>query len=116
LHPGRAVLTKQEAKLYGAAFMKAASVETAVNFFRHTGMFLLDPNIFPNWMFQPSETTNPRLGEATPPRPTPMTMDSGSDDPDSPTHNKSVVSRQSIGEIAGTYGIQSNEFKAAFKI
>jgi hypothetical protein len=31
-------------------------------------------------------------------------------------HNNSVVSRQSIGEIAGTSGIQPNEFQAAFKI
>jgi hypothetical protein len=30
-------------------------------------------------------------------------------------HNNSVVSRQSIGEIAGTSGIQPNEFQAAFK-
>jgi hypothetical protein len=31
LHPGRDVTIKQVARLYGAAFMKAASVETAVN-------------------------------------------------------------------------------------
>jgi hypothetical protein len=36
LHPGRAVSTKQEAKLYDAAFMKAVSIETAGNGFRHT--------------------------------------------------------------------------------
>jgi hypothetical protein len=45
-----------------------------------------------------------------------MTVDSGCDDADSPPYNNSVVSRQSIGEIAGTSGIQSNEFQAAFKI
>jgi hypothetical protein len=36
LQPGRGVFTKQEAKLYGAAFMKAVSIETAGNGFRHT--------------------------------------------------------------------------------
>jgi hypothetical protein len=45
-----------------------------------------------------------------------MTVESGCDDPDSPTHNNSVVSRQSISEIAGTSGIQPNKFQAAFKI
>jgi hypothetical protein len=45
-----------------------------------------------------------------------MTVANGCDDPDSPPHNNSVVSRQSIGEIAGPSGIQSNEFQAAFKI
>jgi hypothetical protein len=115
LHPGRAVSSKQEAKLYDAAFMKAVSIETAGNGFRHTGIFLLEPNIFPNWMFQPSETTSRPLGEATT-RPMPMTVESGCDDPDSPSHNNSVVSRQSIGEITGTSGIQPNEFQAAFKI
>jgi hypothetical protein len=35
LHPGRVVTTKQVARLYGAAFMKAASAETAVNDFRN---------------------------------------------------------------------------------
>jgi hypothetical protein len=108
LHPERVVSIKQVAKLYGAAFMKAASVETAVNGFRHTGIFPLDPNIFPNWIFQPSETTNRPLGEATLPRPTPMTVESGCDGPDSPSRNNSVVSRQSICESAGTSGIQSN--------
>jgi hypothetical protein len=116
LHPGRVVSTKQEAKLYGAAFMKAASVETAVNGFRHTGIFLLDPSIFPKWMFQLSETTHRPIREATPPRPTILIVECGCDDPDSPSHNNSVMFRQSIGEIVGTSGVQSSEFQAAFKI
>lgn len=56
-HPGRVITINQIGELYGAAFMKAASVETAVNAFRKTGIFPLDSNVFPEWMFQPAETT-----------------------------------------------------------
>jgi hypothetical protein len=38
LHPGRVVTIKQVVRLYGAVFMKAASVETAVYDFRNTGI------------------------------------------------------------------------------
>lgn len=63
-HPARVITIKQVAKIYGEAFMKAASIETAVNGFRKTGIYPPDPNIFPEWMFQPAETTDK-------PRPTP---------------------------------------------
>jgi hypothetical protein len=61
LHPGRVVTIKQVARLYGAAFMKAASVETAVP--KHW-IFPLNPNIFQNWIFQPSETADLPLAES----------------------------------------------------
>jgi hypothetical protein len=38
LHPGRVVTIKQVPRLYGAAFVKAASVERAVNDFRNAGI------------------------------------------------------------------------------
>jgi hypothetical protein len=107
---------RQVAKLYGAAFMKAASVETVVNGFRNTGIFPLDPNISPNWMFQPSGTTDLPLAEVILPHPTPMAEGNGCDDADSPPYNNSRVSRQSVGEITGTSGIQSNKHEVAFKI
>jgi len=56
-HPGRVVTINQIGKLYGSAFMKAASIETAVNGFRKTGIYPLDRNVFPDWMYEPSETT-----------------------------------------------------------
>jgi hypothetical protein len=46
------------AMLHGEAFMQVVCVEKAVNGFRNTDIFPLDPNIFPNWTFQPSETTD----------------------------------------------------------
>lgn len=57
-HPGRPVTINQIGKLFGNAFMKAASVQTAVNGFRKTGVHPLNPDIFPEWMFEPAETTN----------------------------------------------------------
>ncbi|KAG5869591.1 hypothetical protein JTB14_014720 [Gonioctena quinquepunctata] len=57
-HPGRPVPISQIGKLFGNAFMKAASVQTAVSGFIKTGVHPLNPEIFPDWMFEPAETTN----------------------------------------------------------
>lgn len=57
-HPGRPITISQIGKLFGNAFMKAASVQTAVSGFRKTGIHPLNPEIFPDWMFKPAETTN----------------------------------------------------------
>lgn len=56
-HPGRCITIHQVGKLFGVAFMKAASVQTAVNGFRKTGIYPLNPGVFEDWMFAPSETT-----------------------------------------------------------
>lgn len=56
-HPGRSVSEKQVAELYGKAFMRAALMQTAVNGFRVTGIYPLDPNVFPDYLFEPSCTT-----------------------------------------------------------
>lgn len=61
MHPGRAVTISQIGKLYGSAFMKAACVQTAVNGFRKTGIYPYNPDVFPDWMFDPAETTNKPL-------------------------------------------------------
>jgi hypothetical protein len=47
LHPGRVVTIKQMARLYGETFMKADSVETAVNGFRNTGISHWIQKFFP---------------------------------------------------------------------
>lgn len=57
-HPGRAVTIQQVAKLYGAAFLKAAGMRTAVNGFKQTGIYPLNRNIFPDHLFAPSTTTD----------------------------------------------------------
>lgn len=62
MHPGRAVTIHQVAKLYGTAFLRAASMNTAVNGFKQTGIYPFNRNIFPEHLFAPSETTDrPRL-------------------------------------------------------
>jgi hypothetical protein len=53
-HPGRVVTINQIGKIHGSVFMKPASIETAVNGFRKTGIYPLDRNVFPDWMGQPS--------------------------------------------------------------
>ena len=72
MHPGRAVTISQVGELYGAAFMKAACVQTAVNGFKATGIYPFNPEIFPDWMFEPSETTNRPLDETIPRSVTPQ--------------------------------------------
>jgi hypothetical protein len=65
-HRGRAVTINKIGKLYGSAFMRAASIETAVNGFRKTGIYPLDRSVFPYCMYEPSETTRktcPKSGE-----------------------------------------------------
>jgi hypothetical protein len=42
-HPGRVVTINQIGKLYGSAFMKAASIEIAVNGFRKTAILTSSP-------------------------------------------------------------------------
>lgn len=58
LHPGRPVTIYQVGKLFGVAFQKAASVQNAVSGFRKCGIFPLNPNVFEEWMFSPSKTTD----------------------------------------------------------
>lgn len=57
-HPSRPITISQIGKLFGAAYMKAASIQTAVNGFRKTGIHPLNHDVFPEWMFEPAETTN----------------------------------------------------------
>ncbi|KAH9642823.1 hypothetical protein HF086_012317 [Spodoptera exigua] len=40
------------------AYGKAATIQTAVNGFQKTGLWPVDPNIFPDYLFEPAETTN----------------------------------------------------------
>lgn len=58
LHPGRAVTINQVAKLYGSAFLRAATMQTAINGFQNTGIYPLNRNVFPEHLFAPSLTTD----------------------------------------------------------
>lgn len=57
-NPGRVVSQFQIAKLYGNAFVRAATMTTAVNGFRKTGVWPLNPAVFVDHDFAPSETTD----------------------------------------------------------
>ncbi|XP_065670994.1 uncharacterized protein LOC136089198 [Hydra vulgaris] len=66
-HP-RVVTEYQIPELFGIAYMKSANMLTAVNYFRKTGISPLDREVFDDWMFEPSETTNrsfPEMDSAT---------------------------------------------------
>lgn len=56
-NPGRVVTQFQIAKLFGVAYEKAATLETAASGFRKTGIYPTDANIFGESDFAPAETT-----------------------------------------------------------
>ena len=57
-HPGRAVTMFQISQLFGLAYGKAASVSCAVNGFRKSGIFPLNPLVFNDADFEPAEVTD----------------------------------------------------------
>lgn len=57
-HPGRVVTHLQVANIFGEAYLKAATPATAIKAFKTTGIVPYNPQIFEDWMFDPSETTN----------------------------------------------------------
>nr|CAH7753502.1 unnamed protein product [Callosobruchus chinensis] len=59
-HPGRVVSQFVIAELFGNAFIKAATMSTAINGFRKIGVWLFNPDVFSDDDFAPSETTGPK--------------------------------------------------------
>jgi hypothetical protein len=57
-HPARVINPYQVGEIFGTAFIRAATITSAVNGFRQTGIWLLDPNVFTDDNFLPAETTN----------------------------------------------------------
>lgn len=57
-HPGRPITIRQVGRLFGNAYLKAATPKNALSGFEKTGIYPLNPNIFPDEAFAPSETTN----------------------------------------------------------
>ncbi|XP_072377932.1 uncharacterized protein [Diabrotica undecimpunctata] len=54
-HSGRAVTIAQVAKLNGAAFLRAVSVQTAVKGFEESGIYPFNRDVFPDSLFAPAE-------------------------------------------------------------
>ena len=57
-HPGRVVTQLQIAGLFNEAYGKAATVRNGCHGFKSTGIWPLNPEIFPDYMYEPAETTN----------------------------------------------------------
>ncbi|CAH2007781.1 unnamed protein product [Acanthoscelides obtectus] len=57
-HPGRVVAALQIGYLFNQAYGKTASVQNACNGFKNTGLWPVNPDIFPDHFFEPAETTN----------------------------------------------------------
>lgn len=60
-HPGRCVTIFEIAKLFKAAYSRAAVAETAVKGFSQTGICPYNPDVFPDHLFAPSETTDHQM-------------------------------------------------------
>lgn len=57
-HPGRVVTQFQISSLFNVAYGKAATVQNACHGFKSTGIWPLNPEVFPDYMYEPAETTN----------------------------------------------------------
>ena len=57
-HPGRVVSTFQIAELFGIGYVRAATMRTAVNGFRKTGIWPIDRNVFDEHGLAAAQTTD----------------------------------------------------------
>ncbi|KAJ3646732.1 hypothetical protein Zmor_024307 [Zophobas morio] len=57
-HPGRTITHYQVGELFKEAHVKSATVSNAAKGFAATGIFPFNEDVFPEWIFIPSETTN----------------------------------------------------------
>ncbi|XP_030766578.1 uncharacterized protein LOC115890479 [Sitophilus oryzae] len=62
-NPARTVTAFQVGQLFSEAYEKAAVMGNAVSGFKTTGIYSPNPDIFPEWMFSPSDVTNLVLEE-----------------------------------------------------
>ncbi|XP_043228646.1 uncharacterized protein LOC122384902 [Amphibalanus amphitrite] len=58
-NPGRVVTLYQIARLFGEAYLKAATPATAINAFKKCGIFPIDMDVFAEEDFSPSDVTHP---------------------------------------------------------
>lgn len=66
-NPGKVVTMHQISTLFGAAFLNAASLKTAVNGFKKTGIWPPDPTVFSELDYLPASTTDITSHEAPSP-------------------------------------------------
>ncbi|XP_056647226.1 tigger transposable element-derived protein 1-like [Diorhabda sublineata] len=61
-NPGKVITLYQVGELFGNAFKRAANAQNAINGFKATGIYPYNPDVFPEELFKPAETTD-RLPE-----------------------------------------------------
>lgn len=64
-HPGRVVTHLQIAGFFNEAYGKAATVQNACHGFKSTGIWPLNPDIFPDYIYEPAGTTNIPLEDSS---------------------------------------------------
>lgn len=64
-NPGTCITITHVPKIFGTAYFKVATIQTAVNAFRATGIEPFDSNIFKDDDFQPSLTTDIQSVDST---------------------------------------------------
>ena len=62
-NPGRVISVMEVGSLFGQAYMRAATAQNAISGFKNTGICPMNPEIFPDELFEPSETTNREIRE-----------------------------------------------------
>ena len=65
-HPGRVVTQFQIAKIFRIAYSKSATIQNAEHGFAATGIFPLNPEIFPEHLYSPAEVTNVEENDTQP--------------------------------------------------
>lgn len=58
---GRAISQLQLAGIFRPAYEKAATLENAASGFKNTGLWPLDPNVFPEYLYAPSSVTDQNI-------------------------------------------------------
>ena len=94
-HPGRAVTTWQVAGLFAEAYGRAATIQTAVNGFRSTGIMPYDPNVIPDHMYAPSDVTDTPMANMTQNGQEPQPSTSGEPQPSMSSHAQNAQELQS---------------------
>lgn len=57
-NPGKVITLYNIGALFGKAYRRAATLHNGLSGFEKTGIFPFNPNIFPDWKYKPSCTTD----------------------------------------------------------
>ncbi|KAK0169796.1 hypothetical protein PV328_010437 [Microctonus aethiopoides] len=118
VNDGRAISQLQVAGIFRPAYEKAATLENATNGFKNTGLWPLDPNIFPDYLYAPSSVTDQNILSTNP------IVDVGSSedianisdiDEERPTNSHSKEENQKIGPLITTSPSPSTSSKTLVK-